>query len=413
MNNIELEDDLENKIEKLHEMYEKESIIKNNLKKEEMLVTYDDFEFSEKKQNPFLVRNLLNNIYIVNLLWRTVKNDVKKFHKYLLQFNIKFSVINNNNTKIFVITCLLNNKIMLNIIENQDSFPEWNKNQKIDYLNNLYLTRKTIKDYILEQFSLLTMFNDVDNNIITIFPNCIFYIKKEVIENKLKGIFTEINFNKIKIKNINENIHYGFNELDFILKLKENVIIKPTNAFNVVSKELKYNYLKENIIFPKDTLLFFEFKTSTQFLKSDIEQLKDKSKLFFEVFRNDVIQQLNWEKLNKYNYYYVYDTDREDGFKGINTIKKKDNFAVIYSSPGKILSLLVNISYNNSKEILKLKDKDKQLEDKYKQLENKYKLEMEEIKLKLKEKELNENLKIQNIKDGGQEYKKVKEKKNK
>ena len=33
MNNIELEDDLENKIEKLHEIYEKESIIKNNLKK--------------------------------------------------------------------------------------------------------------------------------------------------------------------------------------------------------------------------------------------------------------------------------------------------------------------------------------------------------------------------------------------
>ena len=145
-----------------------------------MLVTYDDFEFSEKKQNPFLVRNLLNNIYIINLVWRTVKNDVKKFHKYLLQFNIKFSAINNNNTKIFVITCLLNNKIMLNIIENQDSFPEWNKNQKIDYLNNLYLTRKTIKDYILEQFSLLTMFNDVDNNIITIFPNCIFYIRKKL-----------------------------------------------------------------------------------------------------------------------------------------------------------------------------------------------------------------------------------------
>ena len=69
---------------------------------QEKLVNEDSFEMLKlSKINPIFTLNLLNVIIIVNYVWNTVKKNIYLFHKILLELNIIFSyILNDNNNEI-------------------------------------------------------------------------------------------------------------------------------------------------------------------------------------------------------------------------------------------------------------------------------------------------------------------------
>ena len=69
---------------------------------QEKLINEESFEMLKlSKINPIFTLNLLNVILIVNYVWNIVKKNIYLFHKILLELNIMFSyVLNDNNNEI-------------------------------------------------------------------------------------------------------------------------------------------------------------------------------------------------------------------------------------------------------------------------------------------------------------------------
>ena len=60
----------------------------------EELLNKNSFEvLGNTKLNPMFVLNLLNIITIVNFVWNSIRKDIVKFHKILLELKIMFSYI--------------------------------------------------------------------------------------------------------------------------------------------------------------------------------------------------------------------------------------------------------------------------------------------------------------------------------
>lgn len=132
----------------------------NKLEKEKMLMNYEDFELSLHRQNPIFVRNLLNIINVINLLWLIVKKNVLNFHQMLKKFNSKFGYLDEEFTD-FVLAIPLQKAALMKVFEMENPFPDLSE----DYtkVNYLYLDIEKIKSYSLQEMSLSAMFSKANN----------------------------------------------------------------------------------------------------------------------------------------------------------------------------------------------------------------------------------------------------------
>jgi hypothetical protein len=214
--------------------------------------------------------------------------------------------------------------------------------------------------------SLSAIFSKTNMNDFIVFPNAVFYLKQNSVINKLRQLFK--NPKEIKIQNIErENNFLGFNEIDYVVKVKSNdIIIDATNMMNYVRLGNSNNYLDEKIKFDKNKIHFFEFKTQGNNADEDIIDLTTKSKRFMKIFK---VNSSNFDFLgigiDDYKCHFVYDDNRESISEKISLVNEQDS-SIIYSSPGNEITLLVNIQSKMGNEINNLKNEISELNSKFK-----------------------------------------------
>ena len=140
----------------------------------------------------------------------------------------------------------------------KDPFPDINDGAS--HLNKFYLDLNKIKSYTLQEMSLSAIFSKTNINDFIAFPNAVFYLKQSSVVNKLRQLFK--NPKNIKIQNIErENNFLGFNEIDYVVKVKSNdIIIEATKMMNYVRLGNSNNYLDEKINSIKIRFIFLSLK---------------------------------------------------------------------------------------------------------------------------------------------------------
>ena len=318
----------------------------NKLEKEKMLMNYEDFELSLHRQNPIFVRNLLNIINVINLLWLIVKKNVLNFHQMLKKFNSKFGYLDEEFTD-FVLAIPLQKAALMKVFEMENPFPDLSE----DYtkVNYLYLDIEKIKSYSLQEMSLSAMFSKANIYNIINYPYAIFYIKQNSVINNFIQLF-QYPLN-IKTRNIKRASEFrGYNEIDYVVYVKSNdVILDPTNMINYVSIDDDKNYLNKQIKFTKNKIHFFEFKTQGNNISNFIDELSIKSKRFMKIYKSNVIPNFQFfEHVNEYQCHFIYDEKRDSTLNNLSEVKDKET-SIIYSSPGNQVSLLISILNNQKK----------------------------------------------------------------
>lgn len=357
------------KIKKIRHEYESGLLI-NNLEKKDMLIEYEDFELYDKRANPIFVRNLLNMINVINRIWLSVEKNVEIFHKILKDyFNTKFSYLEDEYTD-FALAMPLQKSALMKVYEMKEPFPDLTDKSK--HLNNFYLDLEKIKSYTLQEMSISAILAKTNANDFVVFPNTIFYIKQNSVVNKLRKIFQ--NPKAIKLQNNQrENNFLGFNELDYVVKVKSNdILIEPTNMMNHVRIGNSNNYLDEKILFDKNTIHFFEFKTKGNNIDKEINDLTIKSKRFMKIYETNPS---NFDFLeiatDNYKCHYIYNDNRNSIAEKLPFINEKDA-SVIYSSPGNEISLIVTIQTKMENEISELKTEINELKTEISKLNSKF-----------------------------------------
>lgn len=358
---------IEQIIKNIRHQYESGLVI-NNLEKNDMLIGIEDFEIYDKRANPIFLRNLLNMINVINLVWLKTNKDVPAFHIILKNyFNTKFSYLDDESTD-FILAMPLQKAALMKVYEMKNAFPDISESSiRVD---NLYLDLNRIKSYTLQEMSLSAIFAKVDANNYIVLPNIIFYIRQNSVINKFRYIFQypkDIKFQKLN----REKEFLGFNELDYVIKVKsKGVLIEPTNMINYAKLGNNINYLNDKIIFNPNTVHLFEFKSNGYNANKEIPNLLKSSKRFMNVFKNNVVSNYNFYEINdNYKCHYVYDENR-DSIKSSLLENENTETSLIYSSPGNSISLLVTIQNKIQNEISDLKNEICDLKNEMSDLKN-------------------------------------------
>ena len=286
-------------------------------------------------------------------------------------FNTKFSYLDDEYTD-FVLAMPLQKAALMKVYEMKDPFPDINDGAR--HLNKFYLDLNKIKSYTLQEMSLSAIFSKTNINDFIAFPNAVFYLKQSSVVNKLRQLFK--NPKNIKIQNIErENNFLGFNEIDYVVKVKSNdIIIEATNMMNYVRLGNSNNYLNEKIKFDKNKIHFFEFKTQGSNADEDIIDLTKKSKRFMKIFEANPS---NFDFLgigiDEYKCHFVYDDNRDSISEKIPLVNEQDS-SIIYSSPGNEITLLVNIQSKMGNEINNLKNEINNLKNEISEQNSKFKI---------------------------------------
>ena len=362
-----LDETINQKIKNIKYEYES-GLILNKLPVKDMLMEYKDFELHGKRANPIFARNLLNMINVINLIWLSVEKNVHTFHEMLKKyFNTKFSYLDDEFTD-FVLAMPLQKATLMKVYEMSNPFPDITEQSIL--LNNLYLSLDKIKEYTLQEMSLSALFSKTNINDYIVLPNAIFYIRQKSVINKFRKLIPLPS--NIKPTNAEREKKYlGFNELDYVVKVKSNdVLIEATNMINYVKKDNANNYLNEQIQFDKNTVHFFEFKTNGYKVDQEINDLIKKSKRYMNIFKTNVVSNFNFFEMDNDNYkcHYVYDENRDSTSKKLPNIDDKEA-TLIYSSPGNEISLLVTIQNKMQNEITNLKKEMSELNLKFNNME--------------------------------------------
>ena len=348
------------------------------------LVNNDFFEIAHKdKVNPVFIRNLLNVIQIINFIWIASENNVEIFHKTLLKLGIMFSYLFRNEKDDkegvdYALLCPIPNIIYDFIAKNgKNSFK--NPNDFI-FEEDLFSTDKsdTQIGYVYQETSISQILSSFNSEKVTICPKIMYYLEY----NSSKELFSKNIFNSpANYLNLvhNEKEFNGYNEIDFSFILSEETKIKENFTFNIVKKK-NNDYISRayspnesnDIIFPMDTNIFMEIKSSLENIK--INETSDKlinmSKRFSYGYKNCAYSSLEKKFVtNNTCYFLIYDNNRIELFNQVmpNLNIDKD-VEICYNSVNVPISSIVSLQ----NQIRELKKETKETNEKLTKLQEQF-----------------------------------------
>lgn len=321
------------------------------------LVNNNFFEIAHKeKVNPVFIRNLLNVIQIINFVWIASKNNVEIFHKTLLTLGIMFSYLFRNEKDDkdgvdYALLCPIPNIIYDFIAKNgKNSFK--NPNDFI-FEEDLFSTDKseTQIGYVYQETSISQILSNLNSEKVTICPKIMYYFEYD----SSKELFNKNIFNSpTNYLNLthNEKDFKGYNEIDFSFILSEETKIKENFTFNIVKKK-NDNFISRiyspnesnDIVFPIDTNIFMEIKSSLKNIQIDetSDKLINMSKRFSNGYKNCAYSSLDKKfATNDTCYFLIYDNNRIDLFNQAMENKTIDkNVEICYNSVNAPISSIV------------------------------------------------------------------------
>ena len=310
------------------------------------------FEMPEKSNiNPVFMLNLLNLIVIINFVWNAVKKNIESFHKILLELNIMFSFMKNEEKPQYEYALLSTVPIKFYEIIAEKGLNCFKKDYNFnkDFLSS---DRNIAQVDLVYQVNTISQLNSLSNEKVIESPNIMYYIYHD----KCKELFKKLIFNRPE-NNLDSQYtidlsSHGYNEIDYSFILQDNIKISQNLIFNKVFENNETIHFfnsnsQDNIELNKDTNIFVEIKTHIK-SKEIIPNLIKNSDLFSEAYKNPAFGGIeNKFGKDKKEYYLLYNNQRSDAISEIGKLNlEKDKLKdtkVIYNSGYVQISSIVSL----------------------------------------------------------------------
>ena len=310
------------------------------------------FEMPEKSNiNPVFMLNLLNLIVIINFVWSAVKKNIESFHKILLELNIMFSFMKNEEKPQYEYALLSTVPIKFYEIIAEKGLNCFKKDYNFnkDFLSS---DRNIAQVDLVYQVNTISQLNSLSNEKVIESPNIMYYIYHD----KCKELFKKLIFNRPE-NNLDSQYtidlsSHGYNEIDYSFILQDNIKISQNLIFNKVFENNETIHFfnsnsQDNIELNKETNIFVEIKTHIK-SKEIIPNLIKNSDLFSEAYKNPAFGGIeNKFGKDKKEYYLLYNNQRSDAISEIGKLNlEKDKLKdtkVIYNSGYVQISSIVSL----------------------------------------------------------------------
>ena len=310
------------------------------------------FEMPEKSNiNPVFMLNLLNLIVIINFVWNAVKKNIESFHKILLELNIMFSFMKNEEKPQYEYALLSTVPIKFYEIIAEKGLNCFKKDYNFnkDFLSS---DRNIAQVDLVYQVNTISQLNSLSNEKVIESPNIMYYIYHDKCEELFKKLIFNRPENNLDSQYTIDLSSHGYNEIDYSFILQDNIKISQNLIFNKVFENNETIHFfnsnsQDNIELNKETNIFVEIKTHIK-SKEIIPNLIKNSDLFSEAYKNPAFGGIeNKFGKDKKEYYLLYNNQRSDAISEIGKLNlEKDKLKdtkVIYNSGYVQISSIVSL----------------------------------------------------------------------
>ena len=310
------------------------------------------FEMPEKSNiNPVFMLNLLNLIVIINFVWNAVKKNIESFHKILLELNIMFSFMKNEEKPQYEYALLSTVPIKFYEIIAEKGLNCFKKDYNFnkDFLSS---DRNIAQVDLVYQVNTISQLNSLSNEKVIESPNIMYYIYHDKCEELFKKLIFNRPENNLDSQYTIDLSSHGYNEIDYSFILQDSIKISQNLIFNKVFDNNETIHFfnsnsQDNIELNKETNIFVEIKTHIK-SKEIIPNLIKNSDLFSEAYKNPAFGGIeNKFGKDKKEYYLLYNNQRSDAISEIGKLNlEKDKLKdtkVIYNSGYVQISSIVSL----------------------------------------------------------------------
>ena len=374
--------------------------------KEKLIDEESFYMLKQSEINPVFTLNLLNTILIVNYVWNAVKKNIHLFHKILLDLNIMFSyILQNDNQEIgYALLTTVPIKFYELIAEKGRNCFKGNYDFNKDFLS---FDKNISQVGLVYQESTIAHLNSMLEKEQIEAPNIMYFLYEEKCSELFKKSVLNRPENYLSLKYSLTFGSYGVKEIDYSFILSNDIKVKENLIFNKVYEDKEITRFfnsnsNQNILeLKKDTNIFVEIKSRLESIEA-VRKMIDTSDLFEQAYKNlafnDIEKKFSRQKVE---YYLLYNTNRDEAFRILGELKneaqqdKIQKTKVVYNSGyvqiSSIVSLQNQIRSLNFK-MEKFEEENNKIKDEMKEMKKTF--EEETIKIKDEVKEMKKEMSI-------------------
>ena len=365
--------------------------------KEKLIDEESFYMLKQSEINPVFTLNLLNTILIVNYVWNAVKKNIHLFHKILLDLNIMFSyILQNDNQEIgYALLTTVPIKFYELIAEKGRNCFKGNYDFNKDFLS---FDKNISQVGLVYQESTIAQLNSMLEKEQIEAPNIMYFLYEEKCSELFKKSVLNRPENYLSLKYSLTFGSYGVKEIDYSFILSNDIKVKENLIFNKVYEDKEITRFfnsnsNQNILeLKKDTNIFVEIKSRLESIEA-VRKMIDTSDLFEQAYKNlafnDIEKKFSRQKVE---YYLLYNTNRDQAFRILGELKneaqqdKIQKTKVVYNSGYVQISSIVSLqnqirSLNFKMDKMKSENENQKEEmQKFEEENNKIKDEMKEMK---------------------------------
>ena len=388
--------------------------------KEKLIDEESFYMLKQSEINPVFTLNLLNTILIVNYVWNAVKKNIHLFHKILLDLNIMFSyILQNDNQEIgYALLTTVPIKFYELIAEKGRNCFKGNYDFNKDFLS---FDKNISQVGLVYQESTIAHLNSMLEKEQIEAPNIMYFLYEEKCSELFKKSVLNRPENYLSLKYSLTFGSYGVKEIDYSFILSNDIKVKENLIFNKVYEDKEITRFfnsnsNQNILeLKKDTNIFVEIKSRLESIEA-VRKMIDTSDLFDQAYKNlafnDIEKKFSRQKVE---YYLLYNTNRDEAFGILGELKneaqqdKIQKTKVVYNSGYVQISSIVSLqnqirslnfkmdkmkseNENQKEEMQKFEEENNKIKDEMKEMKKTF--EEETIKIKDEVKEMKKEMSI-------------------
>ena len=388
--------------------------------KEKLIDEESFYMLKQSEINPVFTLNLLNTILIVNYVWNAVKKNIHLFHKILLDLNIMFSyILQNDNQEIgYALLTTVPIKFYELIAEKGRNCFKGNYDFNKDFLS---FDKNISQVGLVYQESTIAHLNSMLEKEQIEAPNIMYFLYEEKCSELFKKSVLNRPENYLSLKYSLTFGSYGVKEIDYSFILSNDIKVKENLIFNKVYEDKEITRFfnsnsNQNILeLKKDTNIFVEIKSRLESIEA-VRKMIDTSDLFEQAYKNlafnDIEKKFSRQKVE---YYLLYNTNRDEAFGILGELKneaqqdKIQKTKVVYNSGYVQISSIVSLqnqirslnfkmdkmkseNENQKEEMQKFEEENNKIKDEMKEMKKTF--EEETIKIKDEVKEMKKEMSI-------------------
>ena len=278
-------------------------------------------------------------------------HGIESFHKILLELNIMFSFMKNEEKPQYEYALLSTVPIKFYEIIAEKGLNCFKKDYNFnkDFLSS---DRNIAQVDLVYQVNTISQLNSLSNEKVIESPNIMYYIYHDKCEELFKKLIFNRPENNLDSQYTIDLSSHGYNEIDYSFILQDNIKISQNLIFNKVFDNNETIHFfnsnsQDNIELNKETNIFVEIKTNIK-SKEIIPNLIKNSDLFSEAYKNPAFGGIeNKFGKDKKEYYLLYNNQRSDAISEIGKLNlEKDKLKdtkVIYNSGYVQISSIVSL----------------------------------------------------------------------